>query len=125
MFHNLTGGVMTAEQAVRRLLEMARDYGAPVKLRLPVGSCGTAGCSGYHPVEALIAHPNGLLEHCGSPYGVHSIVQPFPSPQRVGLGEAERVAARMLRRARRALRHPYLSWAEVLETAVEVLEARG
>jgi hypothetical protein len=113
---------MTAAQAVHRLLEMARRHGAPVKLQLPTGSCGTAGCSGYHPVETLVAHPDGRLEYCGSPYGVHSVVRPFPTLRRVGLMEAEKYAARMLRRARRALRHPYLSWAEVLETAVEVLE---
>jgi hypothetical protein len=113
---------MTAAGAVKRLQEMARQYGAPVKLQLPVGSCGSAGCTGYHPVETLVAYPDGRLEHCGSPYGVHSIVLRVPEPRWVSVGEAARYAARMLRKARHALRHPCLSWAEVLGTAVEVLE---
>jgi hypothetical protein len=113
---------MTAAGAVKRLQEMARQYGAPVRLQLPTGSCGTAGCMGYHPVETIVAHPDGRLEYCGSPYGVHSVVQPFPALRRVSVAEAEKYAARMLWRARKALRHPCLSWAEVLGTAVEVLE---
>jgi hypothetical protein len=113
---------MTAAGAVKRLQEMARQYGAPVRLQLPTGSCGTAGCMGYHPVEVLIAHPDGRLEYCESPYGVHSVVRPFPAPCGVDTAEAVRRAAQMLRKARRALRYPCLSWAEVLGTAVEVLE---
>jgi hypothetical protein len=111
---------MRAKQAVERLLDMARHVAAPVKVQLPTGTCGAASCSGYHPVEALVAYPDGRLEHWPSPYGIHNRVYPAPLVRRVGRIEAEKLAARMLRRARRALRHPCLSWTEVLQTAVEV-----
>jgi hypothetical protein len=112
---------MKAKQAIERLRELARAKGKPVRVRFITRHCGWGACEGFHPVEALVVYPDGRVEHWLSPYGLHSRIDPTPRGREVGLKEAARIAARLLREERASTRDSFLSWERVLDGA-EVLE---
>jgi hypothetical protein len=102
---------MNARQALQRL---AREKGRPVRVRFITRHCGWGACEGFHPVEALVVHPDGRV-------GLHSRIDPVPRGREVDLKEAARIAARLLQKERTSTRDPFLSWERVLDGA-EVLE---
>jgi len=112
---------MNARQAVEQLQRLAREKGRPVRVRFITRHCGWGACEGFHPVEALVVHPDGRVEHWPSPYGLHSRIDPAPSRREVDLKEAARIAARLLQKERTSTRNPFLSWERVLDGA-KVLE---
>ena len=113
---------MNAKQFIRQLQERARQSGRAMRMSLTTRHCGWYGCEGYHPFETIVAYPSGELEYWPSPVGVHSRIYPSPRPRKISPNEAARLAARMLRDARKAFRDPFLSWKDVLETVDEALE---
>ena len=106
---------MKARDFIRQLQMEARERGRPVMVRFITGHCGWYSCHGYHPQEAIVAFSDGRFGHIQSPYGVHSLISPPPQLRVISEREAVRKAAQLMARMRRAMRHPFLSWKEVLQ----------
>jgi len=111
---------MKARDFVRQLQMEARERGRPIVAWFVVRHCGWLPCAGYHPIEAVVAYPNGDLVHLPSRYGIHSVLFPPPSPHRISSDEAAKIAAKLLILERKAMRNPFLSWSEKLDAAREV-----
>jgi hypothetical protein len=110
---------MDAKEFLCRLRELAKRKGHSVSATFIVRHCGWYACMGYHPSESIVVYPDGRLEYWPSAVGIHSKIDPPPKPQPITEQEAITLAKRLLLAERKAMRHPFLSYHEVLDPLYE------
>jgi hypothetical protein len=110
---------MNAKEFVCRLRGLAQRKGHSVAATFTVRHCGWYACMGYHPSESIVAYPDGRLEYWPSVVGIHSKIDPPPKPKPITEKEAITLAKRLLLAERKVMRHPFLSYIEILNALIE------
>jgi hypothetical protein len=113
---------MDAKEFINRLSQIACEEGRPVIATFTVAHCGWMACSGYHPTESIVARPGRRFEHWPSRVGLHSKLSNPPSPVTIGEQEAVQLARELLLKCRRATRHPFLGYRDILNAVYIAFE---